>query len=79
MRIPHRELSPEALRGVVDAYVLREGTDYGERETGHAAKVRQVIAQIERGEAHVVYDPESDSVAIVTTADLPAGDPPARG
>jgi uncharacterized protein YheU (UPF0270 family) len=63
--IPHRALSPEALRGVVDAFVLREGTDYGERDTSHAEKVRQVIAQIERGEAQIVYDPGTSSVGIV--------------
>ena len=28
--IPHRELSAAALRGVLESFVLREGTDYGE-------------------------------------------------
>jgi uncharacterized protein YheU (UPF0270 family) len=29
MIIPHRMLSPDALRGVIEAFVTREGTDYG--------------------------------------------------
>jgi len=29
MIIPHRLLSPDAVRGVIDAFVTREGTDYG--------------------------------------------------
>ena len=30
--VPHTELSPEALQGVIEAFVLREGTDYGDRD-----------------------------------------------
>ena len=48
--IPHRELSPEALRGVMESFVLREGTDYGEREVSLEQKVAQVLRQLERGE-----------------------------
>ncbi|MES1191364.1 MAG: YheU family protein [Steroidobacter sp.] len=29
--IPHTELSADALRGVIDSFVLREGTDYGDQ------------------------------------------------
>jgi uncharacterized protein len=45
--------------------VLREGTDYGEREFTHAQKVAQVIAQLKRGEARILYDPESESVTLM--------------
>ena len=63
--IPHRELSKDALRGVVEAFVLREGTDYGEREVDHETKVRQVLRQLERGEAQILFDPLSETVDIV--------------
>ena len=66
--IPYAELSQEALRGVVEAFVLREGTDYGDREVAHETKVLQVIRQIERGEAGIFYDPVTESVDIVPTA-----------
>lgn len=65
--VPHTELSPEALRGVVEAFVLREGTDYGDRDVPHEAKVTQVLRQIERGEAGIMYDPLDSSVTIVET------------
>ena len=32
MIIPHHLLSPDALRGVIEAFVTREGTDYGAQE-----------------------------------------------
>jgi uncharacterized protein YheU (UPF0270 family) len=66
--VPHTELSPEALRGVVESFVLREGTDYGERDVPFEAKVAQVIRQLERGEARIMFDPVAQSVQIVTTA-----------
>jgi uncharacterized protein len=65
VEIPHTALSPEALHGLVESFVLREGTDYGEREFTHAQKVAQVIAQLESGEARILYDPETESVTLL--------------
>ena len=62
--IPHGELSPEALLGVIESFVLREGTDYGEREYSLEQKVEQVRAQLERGQARILFDPETNTVTI---------------
>ena len=67
IEVPYGELSAEALRGVVEGFVLREGTDYGEREVSHEAKVRCVMAQLEAGEAQIWFDPETSSVEIIRT------------
>lgn len=64
--IPHTELSAEALRGVVESFILREGTDYGEREVSLDQKVAQVLRQLERGEARIIFDAELETVHIVT-------------
>ena len=63
--VPHGDLSEDALRGVIESFVLREGTDYGERELALEQKVAQVLRQLVRGEARVVYDPATGSVDIV--------------
>lgn len=65
--VPHGELSPAALRGVVEAFVLREGTDYGERDVPFEDKVEQVMRQLDRGEAQVLFDPADSSVTIALT------------
>jgi uncharacterized protein YheU (UPF0270 family) len=62
--VPHTELSAEALQAVVESFVLREGTDYGEREIPLDQKVTRVMRQLERGDAHILFDPETDSVTI---------------
>ena len=64
--VPHTELSADLLHAVVESYVLREGTDYGEKEFSLAEKVSHVISQLKRGEAHIVFDPESETVSIAT-------------
>jgi uncharacterized protein YheU (UPF0270 family) len=65
VRVPWDALSSDALQGVIEAFVLREGTDYGMHEYSLAEKVEHVRGQLERGDAHVVWDPNTQSVAIV--------------
>jgi uncharacterized protein len=63
--VPHDELSADALTGVIESFVLREGTDYGERDVDFATKVSQVRRQLERREAEIVFDPNTESIGIV--------------
>jgi uncharacterized protein len=66
--VPHTALTPDILRAVIESFVLREGTDYGERELSLDEKVARVMALLERGEAKIVYCPESAAVDIVKAA-----------
>ncbi|HXI78976.1 MAG TPA: YheU family protein [Steroidobacteraceae bacterium] len=63
--VPYTELAQELLHAVVESYVLREGTDYGEREFSLQEKVAHVIGQLKRGEARIVFDPDTESVSII--------------
>ena len=65
LEIPYRELSAQALRGVVEGFVLREGTDYGDIHHSLEDKVQQVLRQLERHEARIVFDANTESVDIV--------------
>lgn len=65
VEVPWRALSPEALRGVAEAFVLREGTDYGAREFSHEEKVQQVLDGLQRGEARILFDPATESVTLL--------------
>ena len=70
MIIPHRMLSLEALHGVVEAFITREGTDYGPHEVPLATKVAQVRHQLDAGTAVIVYDEATDSWTIQPTDQL---------
>jgi uncharacterized protein YheU (UPF0270 family) len=64
--VPTDRLSREALDGLIEEFVTREGTDYGEREdTLDVEKKNAVIRQLERGEVIIVFDSESEMANIV--------------
>ena len=65
VEVPYGELSAELLHAVVESFVLREGTDYGEREHSLEDKVAGVMRQLRKGEVKILFDPESESVTIV--------------
>jgi uncharacterized protein YheU (UPF0270 family) len=62
--VPYTELDADLLRSVIESFVLREGTDYGEREISLADKVDRVIRQLEHGDAQIVFDPQTETVDI---------------
>lgn len=70
IRVAPDDLAPDTLRAVVESFVLREGTDYGLEEVSLDDKVAQVLAQLRRGDAHIVFDPPTSSVTIIVTRAL---------
>jgi uncharacterized protein YheU (UPF0270 family) len=64
VEVPSAELGPETLQALVESFVLREGTDYGTQEVTLASKVAQVLRQLQRGEARIVFDPATETVDI---------------
>ena len=70
VEIPHAALGKATLDGVIEEFVTREGTDYGETEYALEQKKAAVLEQLERGQAFVVFDPDSQSCNIVTSTEL---------
>ena len=67
IRVAPDDLEPDTLRAVIESFVLREGTDYGVHETSLEDKVAQVLMQLRRGDAHITFDPATESVNLVVT------------
>ena len=63
--VPLDQLSEIALLGVVDAFILREGTDYGHQDYTLDEKRRRVIAMLSKGDAEICYYPENEHIDIV--------------
>ncbi|MES2856976.1 MAG: YheU family protein [Bdellovibrionota bacterium] len=63
------ELSPDALDGIIDNFIMRDGTDYGTQEVSYETKVKNVRRQLERGDVKIIFDPTSESVTLVTKQD----------
>lgn len=66
LQVPSEVLSPEALDGIIDNFILREGTDYGAEEVARSTKIERVRRQIEKGDVKIVYDPNTESVTLMT-------------
>ena len=64
------QLSVEALRGLVEEFVTRDGTDYGAVERSVEEKIARVQAQLASGEVRIVFDPETESANIVLARNL---------
>lgn len=68
-RIPVNRLSPEALQGVIEEFVSRDGTDYGEIEVSRETKFRQVKYKLETGLAILIFDDETETTNIFLAND----------
>jgi len=69
VKIPYDQLSPEALQGVVEEFVTRDGTDYGETEISLETKIDQVRAQLKNGKAVIIFDQETESCTVLKSDD----------
>ena len=65
VEVPFDELDDATLVALIESFVGREGTDYGLVERTLAEKIADVRRQLERGDARIVFDPETEEVNIL--------------
>ncbi|MGP6456122.1 YheU family protein [Enterobacter ludwigii] len=65
MIIPWQDLSPETLHNLIESFVLREGTDYGEHERSLEQKVNDVKRQLKSGDVVLVWSELHETVNIM--------------
>jgi len=63
--IPWQDLAPETLANLIESFVLREGTDYGEHERSLEDKVADVKQQLQRGDVVLVWSELHETVNIM--------------
>ncbi len=68
VEIPLEKLTHEALEGVIDDFILREGTDYGAHEASLEKKREDILRQLKNGRAKIVFEPETESITLVAVA-----------
>ncbi|MEH0874098.1 YheU family protein [Pectobacterium cacticida] len=74
MIIPWQQLDPDTLDNIIEAFVLREGTDYGEQEWSLAQKVEDVRRQLKSGDIVLVWSELHESLNIMPRAQFNAGE-----
>ena len=67
MRIPHTQLSPVALRAVVEEFVTRDGTDHSSVER----RIEKVLLQLDAGRVELHFDAKTETCNIVSVEENP--------
>lgn len=70
MIIPYNELSEEALQALIEDFVTRDGTDYGQEEMCMQDKAANLLARLEKGDLMITYNEEAGSCGLVTREEL---------
>lgn len=69
MIIDYTKLSDEALTGLIEAFIYREGTEYGHEEISLDEKISQIKLQLKSKQVVVVYDEASESANLIMLED----------
>ena len=68
IEIPASELPPETLRAIIESFIMREGTDYGDAEYSLDNKADQVRRQLDKGDVLLMWDEALESCNLITKA-----------
>jgi uncharacterized protein YheU (UPF0270 family) len=68
--IPYEKLSSEALRGLIEDFVTRPGTDTGYTEATLDQNVEMVKRQLRRGEAVITFDENTQTANIIAKKEI---------
>ena len=66
VEVPWERLETDVLHKLVEEFVSREGTEYGEQEVALATKVKQVVEQLKTKKAAITFDPETQTTSIIS-------------
>jgi uncharacterized protein YheU (UPF0270 family) len=66
MVIPPDQISSDALIGLIEEFITREGTDYGHVDLDLSMKVDQVKHQLAKGDVVIIFDSTTESVNLMT-------------
>ncbi len=70
MIIPPESLAPETLTSLLQDYITREGTDYGEFELTLEEKLAILRPQVMNATVLIVYDASSGSFTLCPANDI---------
>lgn len=69
MIIPPNQLNPDTLQSVLEEFISREGTDYGEHELSLEEKVARLRPQVMHGEVLIVFDEFLETLTLMRRED----------
>ena len=68
--VPWQDIPADTLTNLIEEFVTRDGTDYGELETSLTARVEQIRRRLRDGNAAVVFDEATETVSLMSGEQL---------
>lgn len=65
MLINYSDLEAATLNNLIENFILREGTDYGDNEISLAEKNQEILKQIKCGDVVILYSELSESITLL--------------
>ena len=65
--VPYEQLDPQTLRRMIEDFITAEWSDFGAEHSELEGKIDQVLRQLKKKRAKVVFNLESQAVHIVKT------------
>ena len=65
VEISYKSLSKEALDGVIEEYITREGTDYGEYEYSFIEKKEKIYTLLKDDKIKIYFDNKTSTCQLV--------------
>lgn len=69
MIIPPEQVNIDSLRSIVESVIVRDGTDYGERELSLEEKVDILLPQVLRSEVLISFDEDTETITLIPKQD----------
>ncbi len=69
IEVPWDAIDPDTLYRLVEEFVTREGTDYGQQEFSLDTKVQQILAGLKRRQWLIIVDTAMQNTHIVEAAE----------
>lgn len=66
MIVPWQDVSEDTLNNLLEEFVTRDGTDYGEREVPMTTRVAQVREALRHGELVIWFDSTTETIDILS-------------
>ena len=70
MIVPWQDLSKDALNGIIEEFIMREGTDYGAQEISLERKKLELLAQLKSGYIVLVYSQLHENVNLMLATEF---------
>ena len=70
MLIPFQDIAPETLNNLIESFILREGTDYGEIEFSLAEKTEKVLLQLKNGSVLIEFSQVSETITLIPKSEV---------